>query len=107
PSPLRVLSFLPSMLRRPPTRPLFPYTTLFRSLQADRHRSGGKPLLQSGGPAIDGLRGMVQPCFFVPLLRGDPHVPVMPLFCPVDGNESGECGFVIHGEISLVEMRKK
>src|SRR5262249_60639685 len=45
-----ILFFLTT--RRPPTSPLFPYTTLFRSLQA---AVGGKPgaLGQPGRPARD------------------------------------------------------
>src|SRR3990172_8340651 len=39
------------MTRRPPRSPLFPYTTLFRSLRWDRGRSGRRPW-----PALDRQR---------------------------------------------------
>src|SRR2546430_11796885 len=32
------------MIRRPPRSPLFPYTTLFRSVHLDVHEREGKPL---------------------------------------------------------------
>src|SRR2546430_9832383 len=53
------------MIRRPPRSTLFPYTTLFRSMQllragvvpaARTRRDGAAPLIGST-PAMDGLRG--------------------------------------------------
>src|SRR5688572_31692091 len=37
------------MIRPPPRSTLFPYTTLFRSLRASRHRPGGVRQVPAGG----------------------------------------------------------
>src|SRR2546423_11973490 len=38
------------MIRRPPRSTLFPYTTLFRSLAAQRNRAVGQPQPNAGDP---------------------------------------------------------
>src|SRR3712207_7540699 len=45
------------MIRRPPRSPLFPYTTLFRSVPRLRPRPGSRPERARGGEAGVLLRG--------------------------------------------------
>src|SRR3712207_6993453 len=51
------------MIRRPPRSTLFPYTTLFRSVQVSRGASGAPTSFREahdGGHGLLGLRGLVQ-----------------------------------------------
>src|SRR5438094_2618475 len=55
--PFLVISFFFFlMIRRPPRSTLFPYTTLFRSLQGLEHLAGGGLLfLYTGSAIVDGV----------------------------------------------------
>src|SRR3712207_7080986 len=62
------------MIRRPPRSTLFPYTTLFRSREAQRHR--GRPRPGDRDPAVDEVADGVEAVRRRRLRRGDGRAEV-------------------------------
>src|SRR3712207_9301377 len=88
------------MIRRPPRSTLFPYTTLFRSINADLFTCGIASIIQSVGFWKIGVR--------LPLLQGVTFTAVSPMIAIGLAAGGGTEGLVvIYGAVIVAGLRSE